>query len=95
MAIAVILGLADLVAFKRDLSRAWLALVVSFLFVAALLSRTGLRRARRALVPFGVALERYAVVGSERERRRLVGDLTRAPGRAVSHRGRARPRPDE
>src|SRR3954453_23938495 len=62
VAIAVILGLADLVAFKRDLSRAWLALVVASLFVAALLTRTGLRRARRALVPFGVALERYAVV---------------------------------
>ena len=78
--IAVVLGLADLVGFDGDLSRAWLALVVSFLFVAALVIRTGLRRARRALVPFGLALERYAVVGDERARRRLVGDLTRAPG---------------
>jgi glycosyltransferase involved in cell wall biosynthesis len=77
---AVVLGLADLVGFGGDLSRAWLALVVSFLFVAALATRTGLRRGRRALVPFGLALERYAVIGTERERRRLVGDLTRAPG---------------
>ncbi|MDX6244233.1 MAG: hypothetical protein QOE76_1956 [Frankiales bacterium] len=78
--IAVVLGLADVVGFGGDLSRAWLALVVSFLFVAALATRTGLRRGRRALVPFGLALERYAVIGSDRERRRLVGDLTRAPG---------------
>jgi glycosyltransferase involved in cell wall biosynthesis len=78
--IAVVLGLADLLAFGGDLSRAWLALVVSFVFVASLVSRTGLRRGRRALVPFGLALERYAVVGDDRERRRLVGDLTRAPG---------------
>jgi glycosyltransferase involved in cell wall biosynthesis len=80
VAIAVLLGLTDLVAFDQDLSRAWLALVVSFLFVAALVTRAGLRRGRRALVPFGLALERYAVVGSTQERRRLVGDLTRAPG---------------
>ena len=80
VAIAVVLGVVDVLAFRSDLSRAWLALVVSFVFVAALLSRTGLRRGRRALVPFGLALERYAVMGDDRERRRLVGDLTRAPG---------------
>ncbi|BEP16058.1 hypothetical protein acdb102_43690 [Acidothermaceae bacterium B102] len=80
VAIAVVLGVIDLTAFGQDISRAWLALVVSFLFVAALATRTGVRRGRRALVPFGLALERYAVVGTPRERRRLVGDLTRAPG---------------
>ena len=75
---AVLLGATDLVV--RDLSRAWLALVVGFLFVAALVTRAGLRRGRRALVPFGLALERYAVMGSAPQRRRLIGDLTRAPG---------------
>ncbi len=78
--LALVLVAVDLIFFEQDLSRGWLALTVALLFVAALVTRAGLRRARRALVPFGLALERYAVVGSEAQRRRLVGDLTRAPG---------------
>ncbi len=76
----VLLLLADYVVFSGDLSRAWVGLVVLGLLLSGLGSRGVLRRTRRALVPLGVALERYAVVGEGFEARRLVGDLTRAPG---------------
>jgi glycosyltransferase involved in cell wall biosynthesis len=35
---------------------------------------------RRLLVPFGIGLERYALVGDDESGRRLYGDLTRARG---------------
>jgi glycosyltransferase involved in cell wall biosynthesis len=76
----VVLLLADTVAFSGDLSRAWVGLVVLGLLLAGIGSRTVLRRSRRALVPLGVALERYAVVGDDAQSRRLADDLTRAPG---------------
>lgn len=66
--------------FAGDLSRAWIALVVLGLLVGGLASRAVLRRSRRGLVPLGIALERYAVVGDDAASRRLVADLTRAPG---------------
>lgn len=62
------------------LSRAWIGLVTLGLVLAGVASRGLLRRTRRGLVPLGVAMERYAVVGEEHEARRLVGDLTRAAG---------------
>jgi glycosyltransferase involved in cell wall biosynthesis len=43
-------------------------------------SRGLLRRLRRLLVPLGIGLERYAVVGDGLAAKRLVGDLTRAAG---------------
>jgi glycosyltransferase involved in cell wall biosynthesis len=71
---------ADYLVFDGDLSRAWVGLVVLGLLLSALLIRGVLRRSRRALVPLGIALERYAVVGAGVATRRLVDDLTRAPG---------------
>jgi glycosyltransferase involved in cell wall biosynthesis len=43
-------------------------------------SRGILRRVRRALVPLGIALERYVVIGDGLAARRLTNDLTRAAG---------------
>ena len=62
------------------ISRAWIGLVVLGLLLSAVISRGVLRRARRALVPLGIALERYAVVGDGIPARRLTNDLTRAAG---------------
>ena len=59
---------------------AWAALVACFLLVVLLLVRRVLAHARRALVPLGVGLERYAVLGDSPGMRRLVADLTRASG---------------
>ncbi|MCW2598547.1 MAG: hypothetical protein JWM02_376 [Frankiales bacterium] len=74
------LVVADYVLFDADVSRAWIGLVVLGLMLAGLASRAVLRRSRRALVPLGLALERYAVMGGDAQARRLVDDLTRAPG---------------
>ena len=59
---------------------AWAALVCLFLAVALVGVRRLLAQARRALVPLGVGLERYAVLGDSPRMRRLVADLTRASG---------------
>ena len=59
---------------------AWAALIACFLLVALLVVRRVLAHARRALVPLGVGLERYAVLGDSPAMRRLVADLTRASG---------------
>ncbi|MDQ1710950.1 MAG: hypothetical protein QOE45_400 [Frankiaceae bacterium] len=63
-----------------DLSRAWVGLVTLGLMVGGVAVRRALRAVRRALVPFGMFLERYAVLGDDLAARRLAGDLTRAPG---------------
>jgi glycosyltransferase involved in cell wall biosynthesis len=62
------------------LSRSWVGLVTLALLLFAIGSRAVIRRSRRALVPFGLGLERYAVVGHAAEARRLRDDLTRAAG---------------
>ena len=72
--------IGNAVALSGDLSRAWVGLVVLGLLLGGLLSRELLRHSRRALVPFGLGLERYAVLGSDNAARRLSDDLTRAPG---------------
>jgi glycosyltransferase involved in cell wall biosynthesis len=59
---------------------AWAALVCLGLLLGLPCSRWVLARGRRALVPFGVGLERYAVLGDTPQMRRLVADLTRASG---------------
>jgi glycosyltransferase involved in cell wall biosynthesis len=64
----------------RELSRAWIALVTLGLIVAGLVTRWLIRRSRRMLVPFGLGLERYALVGDDLAGRRLLADLTRASG---------------
>jgi glycosyltransferase involved in cell wall biosynthesis len=81
---AVLLGIAVLlvnaIALSGDLSRAWIGLVTLFLILLAIASRWLLAHTRRALVPLGIGLERYALVGDDVSGRRLLGDLTRAPG---------------
>jgi glycosyltransferase involved in cell wall biosynthesis len=63
-----------------DLSRSWVGLVTLAVLLLSLASRVLIRRCRRMLVPLGIALERYAVVGDDAAGRRLMDDLTRAPG---------------
>ena len=64
----------------RGPGSAWVALVFAGLSVGLVGNRWLLARCRRALVPFGVALETYAVLGDAPAMRRLVADLTRASG---------------
>ena len=78
--VGLALLVVDYMGLNGDLSRAWIALVVFFLFLGSLGSRTVLSRGRRALVPFGIALERVIVVGDDELTRRLTRDLTRAAG---------------
>jgi glycosyltransferase involved in cell wall biosynthesis len=70
----------DYAALNGDLSRAWVLIITFLLLLASLGSRALLARGRRALVPFGVALERFVVVGNDELARRLTRDLTRAAG---------------
>jgi glycosyltransferase involved in cell wall biosynthesis len=65
---------------SAKLSRAWIGLVVLGLTVGGLTTRALVRRSRRALVPLGLALERYAVIGDGVQAQRLENDLTRARG---------------
>lgn len=76
----VVLLLVNALLLDGRLSRAWIGLVVLGLMVTGVGVRSGLRRARRALVPLGIALERYAVYGDDASAQRLRADLTRAPG---------------
>ena len=76
----LVLLIANYVALSGKISRAWIGLVVFGLLLAGMATRGALRRGRRALVPLGIALERYAVVGDGLAARRLRNDLTRAPG---------------
>ena len=78
--VGVVTFVANYAFLSGKISRAWIGLVVLGLLLAGMGSRGLLRRARRALVPLGIALERYAIVGEGREARRLHGDLTRAAG---------------
>jgi glycosyltransferase involved in cell wall biosynthesis len=78
--IGIGLAIANPIAFSSDLSRAWIALVAFGLMLAGIVSRWLIRRSRRALVPFGIGLERYVVVGEDVAGRRLLADLTRAAG---------------
>jgi glycosyltransferase involved in cell wall biosynthesis len=70
----------DYVIASGKLSRAWIGLVVLGLTVGCLATRALIRRSRRALVPLGLALERYAVIGEGVQAQRLENDLTRARG---------------
>lgn len=75
-----LLTASNYLAFGGQLSRAWMGLVTLGLLLGALATRGAVRRSRRALVPLGIALERYAVIGDDAHARRLAADLTRAPG---------------
>jgi glycosyltransferase involved in cell wall biosynthesis len=81
---AVLLGIAlllvNVIALDGDLSRAWIGLVMLLMILFAIASRWLLAHTRRGLVPLGIGLERYALVGDDASGRRLLDDLTRAPG---------------
>lgn len=80
LATGVIAVLVNSLALGGEASRAWIALVTLGLLLAGVGARELLRRARRALVPLGIALERYAILGTDADARRLHADLTRASG---------------
>ena len=72
--------LLNLVVPGPRLSRGWIALLVLGLLLLGVGARAGLRRLRRMLVPLGIALERYAILGDDLDAERLRADLTRAAG---------------
>jgi glycosyltransferase involved in cell wall biosynthesis len=76
----LVVWVVDAVFFNGDVSRAWIGLTVLGLMLLGVGARASLRRLRRLLVPLGIGLERYAIVGEGREARRLHADLTRAAG---------------
>jgi glycosyltransferase involved in cell wall biosynthesis len=76
----LILLVVNAVALSGDLSRAWIGLLVLGLLLGSVFSRELMRHSRRALVPLGLGLERYAVLGDDEAAHRLRNDLTRAPG---------------
>lgn len=78
--IGIALAVANPLAFTNYLSRAWIALIAFGLMLAGISSRWLIRHLRRALVPLGIGLERYALLGDDAPARRLYNDLTRAPG---------------
>ena len=80
IAAGVVLYLVSAVGLGGKVSRAWIALVVLGLLLIGVAARVVLQRTRRMLVPFGIALERYAIYGDDAAARRLQADLTRAPG---------------
>jgi glycosyltransferase involved in cell wall biosynthesis len=82
--LGLVMLLLDATVFSSDLSRAWIGLLSFGALLLGICTRGILRRCRRALVPVGVGLERYAVLGDDAQARRLVQDLTRAPGAPFS-----------
>ncbi|HWC33195.1 MAG TPA: DUF1972 domain-containing protein [Mycobacteriales bacterium] len=81
---ALALGLAVFIVnelvLHAALSRSWIGLMTLAVLLFSLATRSLIRRSRRMLVPFGIGLERYVLVGDDAAGRRLLGDLTRAPG---------------
>lgn len=80
LAVGVAIFVVNEVTMDGALSRSWIGLVTLGLLLFSLGSRALIRRSRRMLVPLGIGLERYALVGGGAAGRRLLGDLTRAPG---------------
>jgi hypothetical protein len=80
VAVGIAVFLVNQFTLNADLSRSWVALVTLALLLFSIGSRGLIRRMRRMLVPFGIGLERYALVGDDEAGRRLYGDLTRARG---------------
>ena len=80
LAIGLAVFLVNQFGLSGDLSRSWIWLVTLALMLFSLLSRRLIRAGRRMLVPLGIGLERYALVGDDPAGRRLLGDLTRAAG---------------
>jgi glycosyltransferase involved in cell wall biosynthesis len=80
LSVGLAVFLVDQFGLHAAVSRAWIGLVTFSLLLLFLASRTAIRHSRRLLVPVGLALERYALVGDDLAGRRLLADLTRAPG---------------
>lgn len=80
LAVGIAIFLVNEFGMHAALSRSWIGLVTLALLLLSLASRTLIRRSRRMLVPLGIGLERYALVGDDSAGRRLLADLTRAPG---------------
>jgi hypothetical protein len=78
LGVGAALLLAQVTAFHGDLSLGWIGLVVVGLALGGVLSRWLMRRTRRFLVPLGLALERYAVLGSGPEAERTAAELSGA-----------------
>jgi glycosyltransferase involved in cell wall biosynthesis len=84
LAIGLAVFLVNAFGLHSALSRSWIALVTLAVLLFAILSRALIRAGRRMLVPFGIGLERYGLVGDDAAGRRLLADLTRAPGAPFS-----------
>lgn len=80
LAVGLAVFLINQFGLNAALSRSWVGLVTLALLLLSLLSRALVRASRRALVPLGIGLERYALVGDDAAGRRLLADLTRASG---------------
>jgi glycosyltransferase involved in cell wall biosynthesis len=80
LAVGLAVFLVDQFALHGALSRSWVGLVTLALLLFSIASRGLIRASRRLLVPLGIGLERYALVGDDDAGRRLLADLTRAPG---------------
>ncbi len=80
LAVGLAIFIVNEIQLSAALSRSWLALVTLALLLFGLASRSLIRRSRRILVPLGIGLERYALLGDDPAGRRLLADLTRAPG---------------
>jgi glycosyltransferase involved in cell wall biosynthesis len=80
VAIGFAVFLVNQFALGAALSRSWVGLVTLALLLFSIASRAVIRASRRMLVPLGIGLERYALVGDDAAGRRLLADLTRARG---------------
>src|SRR3954463_14969837 len=80
LAVGLAVFLVNQFSLHGALSRSWVGLVTLALLLLTIASRGLIRRGRRLLVPLGIGLERYALVGDDEAGRRLHADLTRAPG---------------
>lgn len=80
LAVGLAVFLVNQFSLHGALSRSWIGLVTLALLLFAIGSRGAIRRGRRLLVPFGIGLERYALIGDDTSGRRLHADLTRASG---------------
>jgi len=80
LAVGLAVFLVNQFTIHARLSRSWIGLVTLALLLFGIASRSLIRRSRRMLVPLGIGLERYALVGDDAAGRRLNADLTRAMG---------------
>jgi glycosyltransferase involved in cell wall biosynthesis len=80
LAVGLAVFLVNQFGLASALSRSWIGLVTLALLLFSIASRSLIRLSRRVVVPLGIGLERYALIGDDAAGRRLLADLTRAPG---------------